>query len=131
MASLTMFADWLQKLIDRKGLSRGEFAAKAGLDPAIISRVLNMERMPNNNSLIAIAGALGVPPKTVFQAAGILPSDPDVDDPSLDELIHTYRQMPPEAQEDLLALSRTMLDSHKKREKRNREPKTQPRPSRV
>lgn len=77
-------------------------ADKAGLDPGIISRVLNRERMPSSDSLSSIARALDLPPETVFRAAGLLPPLASVDAERRETLDHNWSELTPEQQDDVL-----------------------------
>lgn len=77
-------------------------ADKAGLDPGIISRVLNRERMPSSDSLSSIARALDLPPETVFRAAGLLPELPSIDQARMEIFLYKFAELPPEKQEQVL-----------------------------
>lgn len=57
------FSEWLQDVLTEKRMKPKTLADKAGLDPGIISRVLNRERMPSSDSLSSIAQPLETPTK--------------------------------------------------------------------
>lgn len=54
--------------------------------------MLRGERKPSPETLEVIAHALHLPIETVYQAAGILPPNPDAD-PWLDEMNHRLQQL--------------------------------------
>ncbi|MFK0069716.1 helix-turn-helix domain-containing protein [Streptomyces sp. NPDC091046] len=76
------FGEWLaRELIARgydlreRGGGRRQFAERAGLGPAIVSRVLRDAAVPDIKTCGKIARALGVPTGPVLVRAGHLPAD--------------------------------------------------------
>lgn len=69
---------------------------------------------PDEDSLKAIAHAFGVPPETIFRAAGILPNQPGMDE-DFEELKYIFNQMTDEEQEEFLATGRLKLELRNKR----------------
>ncbi|WP_327368766.1 helix-turn-helix domain-containing protein [Streptomyces sp. NBC_01217] len=76
------FGEWLtRELIARgydlreRGGGRRAFADKAGLGPAIVSRVLRDTAVPDIKTCGKIAKALSIPTGTVLVRAGHLPAD--------------------------------------------------------
>lgn len=96
------FSEWLQDMLTEKQMKPKTLADKAGLDPGIISRVLNRERMPSSDSLSSIARALDLPPETVFRAAGLLPELPSIDQARMEIFLYKFAELPPEKQEQVL-----------------------------
>lgn len=70
---MTSFPDWLNKELADREMSPAELSRLMKKDQGIVSRILRGERSVGNDTLIAIAHALNIPPETVFRAAGILP----------------------------------------------------------
>lgn len=71
--ALIELSEWLQKELEKNGWSYRQLAHKAGIDPGIVVRAVNMQRMPRPKTLTAIAHALGCPPDEIYRVAGILP----------------------------------------------------------
>ena len=80
---------------------------------------------PDEDSLKAIAHAFGVPPETIFRAAGILPSRSDTDE-DYEELKHIFNQMTDEEQEEFLAQGRLKIDLRTKRGDLREKPQARP-----
>lgn len=68
------FADWLEEQMRGRDWKPVEFARAAGMQPAVLSRILNQEREASPESCKAIARALRVPVEDVFIARGWLPA---------------------------------------------------------
>ena len=84
-----IFVEWLQNEMRVKNISQAELARLSGISPPQISKILNMQSAPSENSLSAIAHAVGYPPETVFRLAGLLPTSEE-ETPDLQELKHLY-----------------------------------------
>lgn len=69
------FSDHLINILNLLDLTQVELAKKARLDKSIISRLINRERKPTPETLLAIAKAINYPPEEVFRWAGFLPPD--------------------------------------------------------
>lgn len=61
----TLVGRRLSALLDERGMSQKELAAKTGLTPAAISRYVNGMREPRPITIAAIAKALGVKPEDI------------------------------------------------------------------
>jgi transcriptional regulator with XRE-family HTH domain len=70
----TNFADWLREKLKKENWSQAELSRRSGVSPAQITRVISGERGLGEQSILAIAQALKLPPEEVFRAAGLLPS---------------------------------------------------------
>jgi transcriptional regulator with XRE-family HTH domain len=108
------FADWLLDEMNKQGLSQATLARKAGVSRAAISNVINGTRGLGVELCTAIAFAFGIPPETVFRAAGILPNRPGTDE-DFEELKHLFSQMSEEEQEEFLAIGRLKIERQSKR----------------
>lgn len=54
------FAQRLQLLIDQRGWTRADFAAKVGVFPGTVGRWLNEDVIPNGRALVTVARVLNV-----------------------------------------------------------------------
>ncbi len=90
---MTTFSDWLTSRMAEKRMTPAELSRLIKKDQSVISRILNSERSPANETLELIAHALKLPPETVFRAAGILP--PASDDPWADEMAFKLAELDP------------------------------------
>jgi transcriptional regulator with XRE-family HTH domain len=73
------FANWLDNALKSSNLTPAELARRSGVDKGVISRALSRERVPSPETLSSIAEALQLPLDIVFQAAGLLPSETEVE----------------------------------------------------
>lgn len=70
----TKFSDWLVEEIKNRGWTQSELSRRARVNRQVISSYINARRdAPDERILIQIAGALNLPPESVFRAAGLLP----------------------------------------------------------
>ena len=108
------FADWLQAEISKhEGWNPTNFALKADIGPDVISRTLNAERSPSNETLIKIASALGYSKDFIFRKAGIL--DPVPEKAEQEELLlGLFSKLPEEEKSDLLTYMQIKLEMLKK-----------------
>lgn len=86
------FAEWLQVEIDKRGWSQSDCARAAGLNRAVINKLLNGRCRPQPTTLIAIAGAFKIPPEMAYRAAGLLPPSPGQDDITA-ELMYVFNSI--------------------------------------
>lgn len=106
------FSDWLANQLKLMNMTPAELARASGKAPAVISRVLNGDRKPEPETLIAIARALNLPPEQVFRAAGLLPPvSPDTE--YAEQILHLLRQLSPQEQEEILELLRFKTERQK------------------
>lgn len=99
------FSQWLMEWLDKKGWSRAEFSRRSGISAPQITRIINREQGPGEESLTAFAHALNLPPEEVFRAAGKLPPDPDKP-PGFDEWVYLYMTADEAVRNELLAYAR-------------------------
>jgi transcriptional regulator with XRE-family HTH domain len=72
------FATWLVEEIAKRGWSQAEFARRAGMSAASVSRVLSGEHNAGEDFIAGTARAFGVPLESVMRLAGKLPELGDV-----------------------------------------------------
>jgi len=89
------FQAWLNNRLTRQGWTKAELARRSGVSQPQISRILNGDRGIGEESLIAIARALQVPPEEAFRAAGLLPQKA-ADDPLAEEARYIVANLSPE-----------------------------------
>jgi transcriptional regulator with XRE-family HTH domain len=89
------FSDWLRNELEIRQWKQADLARRSNLDTAVISNLINERRGPGEDTCSAIAHALGLPPETVFRAAGLLPAiTPDEEEWELWK--HELRKLDPE-----------------------------------
>jgi transcriptional regulator with XRE-family HTH domain len=69
MTTKVEFGEWLQAQLDALKMKAIDLERISGVNKATISRALNGERMPEPESLIAIAKGLDIPSARIFEAA--------------------------------------------------------------
>jgi len=65
------FAGAIREARQRAGLSAGELAARAGLDPSAYETIERGEHAPELEAIVQIAGALGVTAAELLERAGL------------------------------------------------------------
>lgn len=101
MLTKESFGEWLQKELDKRNWNQAELARRSGLTTAGISLMSNGQRGIGPDACNAIARAFGMPPETVFAAAGLLPpKSPESEKKSL--LEHMFDMLPEDEQDDIL-----------------------------
>jgi transcriptional regulator with XRE-family HTH domain len=96
------FSTWLIGELEKRGWSNSELARRAGVTQGAISHVISGTRSPGTDLCRSIARAFKIPPTQVFRRAGLLPSPPVQDDPTLDELDQYIKLLSPQAREEIL-----------------------------
>ncbi len=119
------FGEWLEAELARQNMSQSDLGRRARIDKGIISRAINKERLPSPDSLSAIARGLRLPPKVVFEAAGLLPPDPETD-AGFEEWAYMLSQLPERDRDELLQIARMKLERQEKEEKRKALGKSKP-----
>ncbi len=76
------FAHWLLDQINSRGWTQADLARASNLTTAGISRILAGTRGPGTEACTGIAKALNLPVSYVFQQAGLLPPEPELDAPA-------------------------------------------------
>ena len=86
------FSEWLQIEISKRGWSQSDLARAAGLNRAVINKLINGKSHPRPPTLEAVSRALKIPIETIYRAAGLLPANPDHDD-MLEEAIYVLQNI--------------------------------------
>lgn len=114
------FSKWLQDQLNQREWTQAELARRSGVSTGQIARLMTGERGVGEQSVIAIAQALILPPAQVFEAAGILP--PKAAKDGLIELLENiFERLPDEEKINVLefAKHRQELMKKKKNEKKS------------
>jgi transcriptional regulator with XRE-family HTH domain len=96
------FPQWLQLELDKRGWRQADLARAANLDSAVISNLINSKRGPGEETCQSIAKAFGIPPETVYRAAGLLPPISERDE-RIETILHLAEQLPDVEYTDLIA----------------------------
>jgi len=105
----TIFAEWLQLELDKRGWSQSDCARAADLNRAVINKLLNGKCKPQPSTLIAIARAFKIPVEIAYRAAGLLPPSVDLDDTTA-ELMHIFNSIQsPQRKTTALRLLRALV----------------------
>lgn len=99
------FAEWLEAELNKRDWTRADLARRAGISKPQISRIMNREQSPGHSTCTGIAAALGLPPETVYRAAGLLAPVSERTDLT-DKLLNVVDDLPPAEQNRLLAIAK-------------------------
>jgi transcriptional regulator with XRE-family HTH domain len=106
--------EWLDNLLEERGLKPADLARKSGLDPAVISNIRNGKRNTGVDVANKIADALNLPYDVVYRAAGILPPGSDGDD--LDQkILKELEDLPADEKQGVIDYIRFVIKRHKKK----------------
>lgn len=111
-----LFSDWLLREINERGWSQADLSRAANVSRTAISNVLSQQRQPGPDFCQSIAKAFGYPAATVFQKAGILPPNSELDQQT-EEMIHLFDKLTEEQQETMIGMARFFVE---RREGKNR-----------
>lgn len=101
------FAAWLTNELEAQGWSRSDLARATGLHKGSISNVLNGQRQPSVDFVLAVARALKVSPEDLYRRAGLLPAKPDLAaSPVLNEALDLLRRLSPDKQQEVINYAR-------------------------
>jgi transcriptional regulator with XRE-family HTH domain len=106
------FPEWLNTQLTERRWKPADLARESHLSAAVISNILNGHRNAGEKTLIAIARGLHLPPKLVFEKAGILPQELELS-PIKRQLIHLMEDMPDSDVELALALLEKRSDYYR------------------
>lgn len=88
------FAEWLRTELSSQGMSQAALSRATGLHTGSISNVLNGQRKPGSDFVLAVSRALKMNPETLYRRAGILPPKPSPNhDPIIDEAIEAMARL--------------------------------------
>jgi transcriptional regulator with XRE-family HTH domain len=100
-------AELIKERMSELGINQSELAERSKLSPSQISRIIKLESIPSHTAIVAIARALRLPTENLFQAAGILDSEPDPKlDVKLKEWIDIYKTANKATREKLLEFAK-------------------------
>jgi transcriptional regulator with XRE-family HTH domain len=108
----------IRALRERRGLTQEDFAARCGISVSFASLLERGERTPSYETLLQVAGALGLPPSELFR----LEED---DDTGADRLVHFIRsrQLNREDVDRLLTVAELMFaEARPRREEKAPDP---------
>jgi len=88
------FAQWLQSELDLHRWSRADFARLTGISAPQITRILNREQQPGEESIKAIARVLKKKQLFLYQIAGKLPLDKKTPDEQAETLYDQIMSLP-------------------------------------
>lgn len=100
------FPAWLQGQMNRLNWSQSELARNAGLNRAVVNKILSSFNKPRPETLEAIAHALNLPPALVYEKAGLLPAERDSElTPKKRQLLHLLSELDDEnTTDDVIAI---------------------------
>jgi len=75
MTKNATFIDWLETELQARGWSRAKLARQAKISDSTLSHICKGVRAPGADVCSAIAGAMGISERIVFEAAGLLQPD--------------------------------------------------------
>ena len=102
------FKTWLQNEMNKRHWSQSDLARSAGLNRAVINKLLNGPSTPSHATLRGISRAFKVPFETVYRHAGLLPEIPDHES-FIQEATHLLREIKsPQRKTTALNLIRTL-----------------------
>jgi len=105
------FADWLDSELKDRGWSRSEAARRGGISASAIDKVVNGYANPGLDFCNGIARAFRIQPEDVLRRAGLLPPAPP-QSAQLTEALFLFRQLHPDAQDQVLAMLRGLVEYH-------------------
>jgi len=101
------FAEWLTYEIEKRGLTKAEFAKQSGLSASHITRITSGEQTPGSDAIVGIARALKLPPEDVFRrVAGIKNNE---ENEEVEQLAYRISKLPAEDQQIIDDLIQAML----------------------
>ena len=121
------FSSWLQNELEKRGWSQADLARMSGLNRQVISTYINRQRTkPDSEMLNAIARALRLPSRVVFEAAGILAPEKDVQlSPNKSRLLKMLDDIDDEElTESIIAMLEKQLEQKQKRMPQNGQQKS-------
>lgn len=121
------FITWLQSELDKRGWSQADLARAIRMTTATVSRVMSGDRKPGIEFLIALAGALKVPPEEIYRAAGLLP--PITESKQItEEINYLMAGMTPDERQEAIEYLRYRFSRSKTARRNNHRPRPQSKP---
>ena len=101
------FAVWLRAELKSQGLSQADLSRVTGLHTGSIANVLNGQRKPGVDFVMAVARGLRIKPEEMYRHAGLLPPKPSpTHNPTLDEMIDVVRRLSDDDRKEIVAYAR-------------------------
>lgn len=116
---MTDFARWLDSELKKRRWTKADLARASELSQTAIGQVFSDKRKPGPDLCNAIAGALDLPPETVFRKAGLLPELPEDDEKFLSETIEAFKRLTIEQRQ--IALENMLAQLRRQRRKKDRQ----------
>jgi transcriptional regulator with XRE-family HTH domain len=109
------FANWLESILLEKGMIPAELSRKSGIAKSAVSNILNNQRKPDVDTLIAFAEALQIPRLEIFTAAGYLGKEGKKEyREDVERFTHYLSQLDEEDKQILLEMARTIAERKSK-----------------
>jgi len=110
------FPQWILNQLENREWSRAELARRAGLSRTAISDVITGKANAGYTLCVSVANALELPQESTLRAAGLLPSDPDIDE-EIEQILYDVAKLSKSDQEEVLAFIRMKNELRKKGKK--------------
>jgi len=113
MFPMNNFSTWLQNEMAERNWSQSDLARSAGLNRAVIHKIINGASKPTPETINAISHALRIPPELVFEKAGLLTPNLDLS-PIQRKILYFAKDLPDSDLEMILSLleNRTRYYEH-------------------
>ena len=116
------FIKLLREGMERRKISLNQFAEKAGVSPAFLSRILNKERgLPSDKAILQFAEVLDLQPRErLLIEAGRIPEElkPALSQPRMPELLRAVGKLSETEQEELLERVKALALRQHRRQRR-------------
>ena len=94
MSQKTLFSQWLQEEIQKRGWKQADLWHAAHLKRDAVSKLIHARLQPSPANIKAIASALDIPIEKVYRAAGLLPPVNEMeDDDETEQAIYLFRKI--------------------------------------
>jgi transcriptional regulator with XRE-family HTH domain len=103
MFLMSNFGEWLYTEMLQRDWTQSKLAKYAGLNRAVVNKIINGASKPTPETINALAHALRIPPELVFEKAGLLPPNLDLS-PIKRKFINFAKNLPDSDLEMILAL---------------------------
>lgn len=113
MFTMENFGTWLLNVLHEKKISQSELARLAGVSKGTISNLVNGTKGAGQDSLIAIAHVLKLPPELLFEKAGLFPPKNELS-PVKRQLLHIAEGLPDSDVEIAITLLEQRQEYYKK-----------------
>ena len=109
---MSEFVKWVRGELRERGWSSSELARRSGLSSSAMSVVMTGQQRPGLQFCLGVAQGLDEPPEKLLRLAGFLPIR-SARDGRIDEILHCYDRMRPEAQEYFVRIARALAEEQK------------------